>query len=185
MKKCLLVFFLCIITVGAFAQLNFTFTICSSGTDLTGSSVLTQGDVTWTMENKGVTVTNAESTFWLMDNQGGQVLRMCDPMTDMASKGGSLSLGDVVNITIKVTNPAHPLYNKTTSASIPINSMSSDDYVMFCALNFTATLPTINIPDFTMCAGETGKTVIATITDAPADIASYTIDWGGGMFLLL
>lgn len=28
------------------------------------------------------------------------------------------------------------------------------------------------------CAGATGQTVKATITDAPADMTGYTIDWG-------
>lgn len=85
-------------------------------------------------------------------------------------------VGDNIRIIFKVVNPASPLYNQTATLEFQvtgkmafINMGGKEDGV-----KFELPKPTISVTGATLCAGETGKTVTATLTNAPT---GYTIDW--------
>lgn len=183
MKRYLLLLLLVILTLGSFGQLNFTFSVCNDGTALSGVNVLGENDIIWTMAKNGCSVKSntPDASAWALYDQGGMNILVLDPGTDVGNKCGALTLGDVITVSIDVSNPAHPLYGKTANYEVTINSFSSDQYQFLCGLNFAATVPSISVGNLTMCAGETGKTVTATITNPPANIADYTIQWEGGI----
>lgn len=86
--------------------------------------------------------------------------------------------GNKMRITFKVVKAGCVLYNQTAKIEFTKNSgletflnMDTQDGIIF-----ELPKPTISVTGTTLCAGETGKTVTAALTNVPD---GCTIDWGG------
>lgn len=98
---------------------------------------------------------------------------------DLFATCGGWVVGQKVVLNLKVTDTASPWYGAKASCTfnIPANStmlMNMVDPPQGILLEKEVPVPTISVTGATLCQGEAGKTVTATVKDAPT---GFSIDW--------
>lgn len=125
------------------------------------------------------------------------VVKFATGVFDECSPGAKV--GDVIQVKVTITDPTSPYVGRVgvmkyklstgsfnafkdpslgyTEGDVVDGATSNTDKY---GMDLPGAKPTISVTGTSLCAGETGKTVTATFTNAPADIATggYTIDWG-------
>lgn len=176
MKRLLLLLFVCwlpyFVHGQAPAQDFAFFFIYPSGAnfDADGSSV----KFTFTNKTRGCTLTEAIAasgdglhTGMFTQTVGAAFFNYC---------GTTPFVGDDIEFVGTVVKGEHTGKVMKWSGKIDFSPDGTSDVTV--ELEFEEIKPTIAVTGVTMCAGESGKTVTAAITNAPADMTGYTIDWG-------
>lgn len=197
----------CLLGTTFFAKaddVTVAFGVFKDGVQGSGSNlVLTSSNFTmeFTDETLGCTLTEADRiamSLAVTETGTRNIITMSTAGFDKCVPGAKA--GDIISLKITLNAPGTDLHGRTALVKFklamgtpkfylnPHNNTTgytegdiidlSDVNAKKYGLNFVAPPPEINVTGTSLCAGETGKTVKATFTNAPADMTGYSIDWG-------
>lgn len=184
MKKIILLFtfFVNVIVVNAATSITYMVQfrhLPAGSTDTVASlpSGLTENDIVWTcvLLKNGCTKTNGDQKItWRMSSG-----TFTGNLSMFNSCVQEAKAGDVVRMTMTINHPGHPYHGAKGTCETTVKN-GATLAMLHNGILFEEPVipPKISVTGVAFCAGATGQTVKARITDAPADMTGYTIDWG-------